>query len=122
MSNSNGNIHATIYRLPDCPSGMKALKLLKEQQIPVSDHILDSPEATAEFKAQYQVSTTPQIFLNGERIGGYESLRQHLQLSSVPEYSYIPVMAVFGTAGLMSLATASGFMGMMGFSLAMLAS
>ena len=32
------------------------------------------------------------------------------------------MMAVFGTAGLVTLATASGFMGMMGFSLAMLAS
>lgn len=121
MSNSNGNIHATIYRLPDCPSGMKALKLLKEQQIPVSDHIRFTRGNRRVQSSIPSLHHTPD-FPKRERIGGYESLRQHLQLSSVPEYSYIPVMAVFGTAGLMSLATASGFMGMMGFSLAMLAS
>ncbi len=115
-------IHATIYRLPHCPSGIKAIELLKKHHIPTTDCILESPEAVANFKAQYQVSTTPQVFINGERIGGYEKLREYLQLSTEPEYSYVPVMAVFGTAGLVTLATASGFMGMMGFFLAMLAS
>jgi len=115
-------IHATIYRLPKCPSGIKAIELLEKHHIPITDCILESPEAVANFKAQYQVSTTPQVFINGERIGGYEKLREYLQLSTEPEYSYVPVMAVFGTAGLVTLATASGFMGMMGFSLAMLAS
>ncbi|MFN3926719.1 MAG: glutaredoxin family protein [Pseudanabaenaceae cyanobacterium] len=111
---------AVIYRLPNCPSGQKAVQLLQARQIPYQEVILATPEQVTAFKAQYQVNTTPQVFIDDQRIGGYESLRKYFQLQQ--EYSYTPVGAVFATAGLMALATSMGITGFMGYSLAMLAS
>jgi glutaredoxin len=118
---------AKVYRraLPghDCPWGLKAINLLQEQGIVVEDIKLTSQEAVAQFKAQYQVATTPQIFLGESRIGGYTDLAKLLQVNPEKvEYSYTPVMALFSTAGLMALATSLGVTGFMGISLSMLAS
>jgi hypothetical protein len=70
-----------------------------------------------------KVATTPQIFFNTKRIGGYTDLAE--QLSATPEStdtSYIPVIALFSTAGLMMLALSLKMAGFMGISLSMLAS
>ena len=71
---------AVVYRmvLPDhtCPYGVNAKKLLEELGYAVEDHPLTSRQETDAFKTQHGVSTTPQIFISGERIGGYDDLRQ----------------------------------------------
>ena len=84
-----------------------------------------SREEIDAFKAKHNVKTTPQIFAGDERIGGYTDLAQKLDVeveSEEDETSYVPVIAVFSTAGLMALATTMGLTGFMGFSLSLLAS
>jgi glutaredoxin len=115
-----------LYRmdLPEhaCPWGLKARQLLLDQGIPFTDHRLTSEAEVQAFKAQHQVPTTPQIFSGGERIGGYTDLAARLQVKAQSaDYSYTPVLAVFGTALLVDAAIGGGVMGFMGLALAMLA-
>ena len=73
---------ATIYRmvLPDhtCPFGVRARKMLDDAGYEVEEHILESREQTDAFKAEHGVSTTPQVFIGGERIGGSDDLERYL--------------------------------------------
>jgi len=115
-----------LYRmdLPEhaCPWGIKARQLLIDQGIQFTDHRLTSDAEVQAFKAQHQVATTPQIFSDGERIGGYTDLAALLQVQpQSADYSYTPVLAVFGTALLVDGAIGGGVMGFMGLALAMLA-
>jgi glutaredoxin-related protein len=43
------------------------------------------------------VETTPQAFIGGERIGGYDDLREHFgkAVKAKDETSYQPVIAIF---------------------------
>jgi glutaredoxin len=116
-----------VYRmsLPDheCPWGIRAVNLLTERGIPFEDIKLRSQDAVDSFKAKYAVTTTPQIFFGEERVGGYTDLAERLQVAAEKaDYSYTPVIALFSTAGLMTLATSLGMVGFMGISLSMLAS
>jgi glutaredoxin len=71
---------AVLYRMVmpshTCPWGLKALHLLKSQGFEVEDHHLKTREETDAFMAKHKVKTTPQIFINGQRIGGYDDLRR----------------------------------------------
>lgn len=99
---------ATLYRMvmPQhvCPYGLKARFLLRRKGFRVDDQWLRTREQTDTFKAVQHVETTPQVFIDGRRIGGYDDLRRHLGLSvrepSVP--SYRPVIAVFVVALLLA--------------------
>lgn len=73
---------ATLYRmvLPDhtCPFGVKARELLEREGYEVDDRVLASRDETDAFKAEHGVRTTPQVFIDGERIGGAAELEQWL--------------------------------------------
>ncbi|MEB3168532.1 MAG: MauE/DoxX family redox-associated membrane protein, partial [Synechococcaceae cyanobacterium] len=120
-------LHAVrLYRmdLPDhlCPWGLRALRLLQAQNIPFEDHRLTSPEAVEAFKAAHGVATTPQIFSGAERIGGYTDLAARLGVRpETADISYTPVVVVFGTAGLVTVALNIGISGFMGFAICLLA-
>ncbi|CAN5471254.1 glutaredoxin family protein [soil metagenome] len=101
---------AVLYRMvmPDhtCPYGLKARHLLKSRGYQVEDHWLKTREETDAFKAQHDVKTTPQTFIDGVRIGGHDDLRRYLGLK-VPDpkaKSYTPVLVVFAVTALMALA------------------
>ncbi len=102
--------HATIHRMVMdqhvCPWGLKALHLLKSHGFEVDDRWLTSREATDAFKAEQGVKTTPQIFIEGKRIGGHDDLRRHLGLkvADPDAVTYKPVIAIFGMAAAMALA------------------
>ena len=118
------NVHLFRMDLPDhaCPWGLKARQLLLDQHIPFDDHRLTTQAAVEAFKTRHGVATTPQIFSGDQRIGGYSDLAALLEVKAEgADYSYIPVVAVFGTALLVDLAVAGGVMGWMGYSLALLA-
>jgi glutaredoxin len=108
---------AVIYRMVTpqhiCPSGLKALDLLKRRGFEVEDHPLRTREETDAFKARHDVKTTPQVWIDGERIGGYDDLRRHLGLAvhDPKALTYKPVIAIFGMAAAMALAVAWGTMG-----------
>lgn len=89
-----------------CPYGLKALHLLRRKGFTVDDHWLTTRDETDAFKAQQQVQTTPQIFVDGERIGGYDALRCYfgMHVAAPGETSYRPVIAVFAMTALMALA------------------
>ena len=101
---------AAIYRMvmPDhiCPYGIKARWLLKRRGYQVDDHWLTSRAETDAFKATHDVKTTPQIFIDGQRIGGHDDLRRYLglKLRDPDATSYVPVLAVFAVAALLTLA------------------
>lgn len=127
MTNTTTKEKVKIYRMStpehECPWGLKAINLLNEKGIEFEDNKLKSKEEIDAFKAKYEVETTPQIFFDDERIGGYTDLAKKLDVEAEgAEYSYTPVIAVFSTAGLLALATATGISGFMGFSLSLLAS
>ncbi len=58
---------------------------------------------------EYNVKTTPQTFINGKRIGGYDDLRRHFgkKVRDPKAVTYRPVIAVFTTTALMALATSN---------------
>jgi glutaredoxin len=101
---------ATIYRMVmpshTCPYGVKAIDLLKRQGFEVEDHALRTREETDAFKAKHDVRTTPQTFIGGKRIGGYDDLRRHFGKSvhDPKALSYAPVLWVFAMAAAMALA------------------
>jgi len=101
---------AELYRMvmPGhvCPYGLKARWLLRHEGFQVQDHWLRSREEQDAFKARHDVRTTPQIFIGGERIGGYDDLRRHFGLAvrDPKATSYTPVVALFAVAAAMALA------------------
>lgn len=90
-----------------CPFGLKARALLRRNGYAVEDRLLEDQAAADAFMAEHDVETTPQIFIDGHRIGGYEALRRHLNPDAASDGSgltYTPVIALFGLAALMTLA------------------
>lgn len=95
---------AQLYRMvmPKhiCPYGLKSKWLLERHGFQVEDHHLTTRDETDQFKRQHDVSTTPQTFIDGKRIGGYTDLRAFFgkALKAEGETSYTPVIAVFAVA------------------------
>ena len=106
-------LHRMVMPKHLCPYGLKALHLLKSKGYAVEDHWLETREATDAFKAEHGVKTTPQVFIDGRRIGGYDDLRRHLgQKSRDPKaLTYTPVIAVFAVAALMAVAASQAAFG-----------
>ena len=100
---------AKIVRMvtPDhlCPWGIKAYDLLKRKGFEVVDEHLDSMDANKKYKEENDFSETPQIWIEGEHIGGYDQLREHLNLPADPKEgeTYQPVVAIFAVTILMAL-------------------
>ena len=89
-----------------CPYGLKAKYLLERQGVQFTDHHLTSREQTDAFKAEHGVKTTPQTFIDGRRIGGYDDLRVHFGIDdpNASKLSYWPVLVIFAVAFLMAQA------------------
>lgn len=108
---------AVLYRMVMdkhvCPHGLKAKDLLRRQGFEVEDHWLTSREDTDAFKAEHDVKTTPQVFINSQRIGGYDDLRRHFgQTVADPKATtYRPVIALFGMTALLAMATSQAVFG-----------
>ena len=116
-----------------CPYGLKTLDLLRRKGFAVDDRHLTTREETDAFKAAHGVRTTPQVFIDGVRIGGYDDLRRHFGMSVAEpgSTSYRPVAALFAMAALLAIAashaafgspfSALAFQWFGGFSMAILA-
>lgn len=90
-----------------CPWGIKALDLLRRNDFEIEDHHLETEQANEAYKKENDYDETPQIFIEGERIGGYDQLREHLGLGPDPKEGkvYQPVLAVFAVTFPTALAT-----------------
>ncbi|MBN8846586.1 MULTISPECIES: glutaredoxin family protein [unclassified Sphingomonas] len=101
---------ATLYRMvmPGhiCPYGVKAKWLLERHGYQVDDRWLATRAETDAFKAQHEVKTTPQAFIDGARVGGYDDLRRFFgkPVAEPGATSYRPVIALFAMTALMALA------------------
>lgn len=108
---------AQLHRmvLPDhtCPYGLKALDLLKRNGFQVEDHLLRTREETDAFKTEHGVKTTPQVFIDGSRIGGYDDLRRYFgrKAGAPGAVSYRPVAVLFAMTALMALAASQAAFG-----------
>jgi glutaredoxin len=101
---------AVLYRMVMenhiCPFGIKSKDLLERHGYTVEDHHLTSREETDAFKEKHGVKTTPQTFIDGDRIGGHDDLLEYFDKHSLKQEgtTYQPVIAVFITTFLMALA------------------
>lgn len=101
---------ADLYRMVMekhvCPFGQKSKYLLEREGYRVADHPLATKAETDAFMAQHSVKTTPQTYIDGKRIGGYEDLRRYFgkPVADPKAVSYKPVIAVFTMTALMALA------------------
>ncbi len=101
---------ATLYRMvmPDhlCPFGLKTKALLEREGYEVDDHWLETKDEKDGFMEKHGVKTTPQVWIDGNRIGGYEDVRAHFgkRVKGDDETTYQPVIAIFAVGALMALA------------------
>ena len=108
---------AILYRMvmPEhtCPWGLKAKDLLQRSGYEVEDHHLKTRGDTDAFKAEHQVATTPQVFIGGQRIGGYDDLRRFLgkRVADPKATSYRPVIVLFVMTALTALAASYAISG-----------
>jgi len=108
---------ASLYRmvLPQhtCPYGLKSRWFLKREGFAVEDHWLRTRAETDAFKKEHGVATTPQTFIDGKRIGGYDDLRRALgkPLPDPKATTYRPVIALFAITALMVLAASMAVSG-----------
>lgn len=74
---------ATLYRMKldthECPFGLLAKRMLDDAGIAVDEKLLTTREQVDAFMAEHNVSTTPQVFMDGKRIGGSEELARYLE-------------------------------------------
>ncbi len=106
----SSNKTAVLYRMVTdehiCPYGIKSKDLLERKGYQVEDHYLKTRQETDAFQEKHGVKTTPQTFINDNRIGGYDDLLKHFDESTLKQEgtTYQPVIAVFMTTFLMALA------------------
>jgi len=106
-------VHRMVMAAHTCPYGIKALDLLRREGYTVDDRWLTTREQVDAFKAEHGVATTPQTFIGGERIGGYDDLRRFFgkTVRDPKATSYRPVIAVFAMTALMALAVSQAAFG-----------
>ena len=106
-------LHRMVMPGHTCPYGLKSKWLLERHGYTVEDHPLRTHEETEAFKAKHKVKTTPQTFIGGQRIGGYDDLRAFFgrPLPAPGSTSYRPVIALFAMTALMALAASVAVFG-----------
>ena len=103
------NKNAVLYRMDmpghTCPYGLKTKYILRRNGYNVEDKKLQTREETESFKNEHGVDTTPQTFIGGERIGGYEDVLKQLgyKVPGPDTITYKPVIAIFAVAFLLAV-------------------
>lgn len=101
---------AQLYRMVldhhVCPYGLKSKYLLERNGYEVEDHHLTTRVEVDAFKDKHNVKTTPQIWIDGKRVGGHDDLRVYLGLDDEDStgLTYRPVITIFAIAALIALA------------------
>ena len=72
---------AVLYRmeLPNytCGYGTAARDLLRQMGFEIEEHILRTRRETDLFKDKHNVTTTPLIFIDGAKVGGFTDLKHY---------------------------------------------
>ena len=70
----------TIYTKPNCPNCVSAKTLLKSHNLTYTEHNLDNPDARADWAMRFpDIRQMPQIFIDGQRVGGLAGLQAALK-------------------------------------------
>lgn len=94
VPNIEGIEEVKVYTKENCSYCKMAKALLIENKIKFTQVSLDDKELRDLFFEKYQVSTVPQIFVNGERIGGYTDLLKKIR----PKFDFEKMGQVVHTA------------------------
>lgn len=78
MAERRATLHRMVLEDHICPFGVRAKDLLDRAGYEVDDRVLRTRHEVDAFQAEHGVSTTPQIFIDGERIGGSDDLERYL--------------------------------------------
>lgn len=117
MNAASASKRAVVYRMVmpshTCPYGLKVKDVLRRSGYEVEDHHLTTREQTVAFKEQHGVKTTPQVFVDGQRIGGHDDTRRFLGKSVVDPKAttYRPVAVLFAMTALTSMAASYAVFG-----------
>lgn len=74
----------TLYSKPDCPWCVKAKQLLNELGFEYTELVLGEHYTKDDLKAKLPFVirlTVPQVFIDGDHIGGYEDLKAFVELN-----------------------------------------
>tara|TARA_R110002110_G_scaffold415797_1_gene656206 strand:+ start:28860 stop:29594 length:735 start_codon:yes stop_codon:yes gene_type:complete len=102
---------ATLYRMVTnqhiCPFGIKSKYILTRQGYQVEDIHLTTSEEKDAFLKKHNIKTSPQTFIEGKRIGGYEELLAYFGQKTIKQEgkTYQPIIAIFITTFLMAVAS-----------------
>ena len=73
-------MNITIYTKSNCPNCVSAKQLMQDKGMKYNEISLDNDAHRAEFCADNPgVRQMPQIYINGDRIGGYAGLREWIK-------------------------------------------
>ena len=79
------NLETIVYSKVNCPSCVKAKKVLDDLKVPYTVHTLGEDIQPSELMALFEQKglpapkTAPQIFLKGDYIGGYDQLLSYIE-------------------------------------------
>jgi len=99
---------ATLHRMVMadhmCPHGLKSKALLERQGFKVDDNHLNTRAEIDLFKTEYGVTSTPQAFIDGVRVGGFDELSTYFGKKPTRNNAttYKPVISLFVVAALMA--------------------
>ncbi|MCO4753066.1 MAG: glutathione peroxidase [Bacteriovoracaceae bacterium] len=69
----------TMFTRPGCPFCAKAAELLQKHNLSYEEHVLNRDFSIKTLVALSGSTMVPQVFIQGERIGGAEELEKHLE-------------------------------------------
>jgi glutaredoxin len=95
-----------------CPFGLKSLDALKHAGYDIIDRHITTQDENKLVKETLGVKTTPQTFIDGQRIGGNDDLQVFLGNSEPKkedDKTYAPIIAIFSVTALMTLALCWAF-------------
>ena len=74
MESKQATLHRMVTPEHTCPFGVASLDLLQQAGYQVEDHQLTTRTEVDTFMQDEGVQTTPQTYIDGKRIGGYDEL------------------------------------------------
>lgn len=74
MDSKQALVHRMVTPEHTCPWGIKSVELLTRAGYQVEDHQLTTRTEVDTFMQDEGVQTTPQTYIDGKRIGGYDEL------------------------------------------------
>jgi glutaredoxin 3 len=73
-------MNIVVYTKSGCPNCEYAKNLLKSKSLPFAEDNLDEPALMSAFQRMYpELRQMPQIFINGQRVGGLAGLQVALK-------------------------------------------